>query len=338
MPDLVLSLCMSPYDRIMPLITGEVKPAGITLEYTPRPGPDLFYRQLKFQQFDLSEMSFSFFLMGRARNWPYRLLPVFHNRNFAYTRIIVRKAAGIKRPEDLKGKRVGNADYCQTWALWTRGQLQHEFGVKPEDMIWYQDRAEHFSIASSLGWQGPPSNVRFQWSETDLGTMFLNNELDAAITYQTGAAMDRPKADLSKDRRFGTLFRDPKAEAIRYYKKNGVYPAQHTTIIRESIVKEHPWVALNLLEAFDRSKQLAYERLYNSTRSVLVFGVEEMNEQREIFGDDPFKHGIVANEKMIDMVQTYSAEQGLTPKKQPWDEIFPEEVLLNEEKFGLKVR
>ena len=75
MPDLVLSFCMSPYDRVMPLITGEVKPAGITLEYTPRPGPDLFYRQLKFQQFDLSEMSFSFFLMGRSRNWPYRLLP-----------------------------------------------------------------------------------------------------------------------------------------------------------------------------------------------------------------------------------------------------------------------
>ena len=335
--DLVLSFCMSPYDRMMPLITGEVKPEGITLVFTPVAGPDLFYRQLKFQQFDLSEMSFSFYLMGRSRNWPYMMLPVFNNRNFAYTRILVRKAAGIKRPEDLKGKRVGNADYCQSWALWARGQLEHEFGVKPEDMIWFQERAEHFSVASTFGWHRPPENVQFQYAETDLGTMFLNGDLDAAITYQAGAAMDRPKADLSKDRRFGTIFRDPKAEAIRYYKKHGVYPAQHTTIIRESIVKEHPWVANSLMDAFNRAKQLAYDRLYERPPSALIFGVEQVRDQREIFGDDPFKYGIMANEKMIDMVLTYSAEQELTPKKQPWDELFPEELLLEEEKLGLKV-
>ncbi|MBI4200249.1 MAG: ABC transporter substrate-binding protein, partial [Chloroflexi bacterium] len=79
MADLHLSFSITPYDRVVPLITGEVKPVGITLEYSPRPGPDLFYRQLKFQQFDLSEMSHSFFLMARARGWPYRMLPVFHN-------------------------------------------------------------------------------------------------------------------------------------------------------------------------------------------------------------------------------------------------------------------
>ncbi len=335
--DLVLSFSISPYDRVMPLITGEVKPDGITLEYTPRPGPDLFYRQLKFNQFDLSEMSFSFFLMGRSQGFPYRMMPVFHNRNFAYTRILVRKASGIKRPEDLKGKNVGNADYCQSWALWARGQLQHEFGVKPEDMNWYQDRAEHFSIASALGWKGPPSNVKFQWAKEDLGTMFLKGELDAAITYQTGAAMDRPKADLSKDRRFGTLFRDPQKEGERYYKKNGVYPAQHTTVIRESIVKEHPWVVNNLMEAFEKAKQISYDRLYERPPSTLIFGVEQVRQQRDTFGDDPWKYGLVANQTMIDMVQTYSAEQGLTPKKQPWDEIFPEEILLSEEKFGLQV-
>ena len=134
MPDLKLSLAIGATDRVMPLITGEVKPEGITLEFSDVPGPDIFYRQLKFNQFDVSEMSFSFFLMGRSKGLPYRLLPVFHNRNFFYTRILVRKASGIKRPEDLKGKRVGNADYCQSLALWTRGILQHEFGVKPEDI------------------------------------------------------------------------------------------------------------------------------------------------------------------------------------------------------------
>ena len=332
MADLHLSWSISPYQRMLPLISGEVKPEGITLEYVSRPGPDLFYRQLKFSQFDLSEMSFSFFLMGRSHGWPYRMLPVFNNRGFAYTAMIVRKAAGIKRPEDLKGKRVGNADYCQSWALWTRGQLQHEFGVKPEDMIWYQDRPQKFSIAGGLGWwERPPAKVRFQYATTDLGTMFLKGDLDAAITYQTGAVMDRPKVDIMKQRGFGLLFADPRKEALNYYKKTGVYPAQHTTVIRESILQEHPWVANSLMEAFEKAKKIAYERLYERTPETLIFGAQEVRQQREIFGDDPFKYGIKANAKMIDMVQTYSAEQGLTPRKQPREEIFPEEILLAEQ-------
>ena len=332
MPDLKLSLAMDATDRVMPLITGEVKPEGITLEFYDVPAPDIFYRQLKFNQFDVSEMSFSFFLMGRSQGLPYRLLPVFHNRNFYYTRILVRKASGIKRPEDLKGKRVGNADYCQSLALWTRGILQHEFGVKPEDMIWYQDRPEGFSVASSMGFK-PPAHIDFHYAETDFGTMFLRGELDAAISYQTGAAMDRPKRDLSHDRRFGTLFKDPRKEAIRYYKKTGIYPPQHTTVVRESILKEHPWVANSLLEAFTKAKQLAYKRIYEDTPRSLIFGVQEVEQQREVFGDDPFKYGIKANATEIDMVQGFSVEQGLTPKKQPWDEIFPEELLLMEEKY-----
>ena len=59
MADLTLSLAIAPYDRVMPLITGEAKPEGLTLEYARVPGPDIFYRQLKFHQFDVSEMSFS---------------------------------------------------------------------------------------------------------------------------------------------------------------------------------------------------------------------------------------------------------------------------------------
>ncbi|MBI4200311.1 MAG: hypothetical protein HY535_07555 [Chloroflexi bacterium] len=332
MADLVLSFSIAPYDRVMPLITGEVKPVGITLQYQPVAGPDLFYRQLKFNQFDLSEMSHSFFLMGRSRGWGYRLLPVFHNRKFYYTRILIRRGSGIQvdHPESLKGKRVGNADYCQSAALWTRGILQHEFGVKPEDMEWYQDRPERFSVASSMGFK-PPANVKFHYTTTDLGTMFLRGELDAAITYQTGAIMDRPKADISKDRRFTTMFRDAKREASRFFKKTGVFPPQHVTVIRESILKEHPWVANNLMEAFEKAKKLAYQRLYDDPPTCLVFGVEDIRQQRETFGDDPFKYGIKANRTAIDMAQTFSAEQGLTPRKQPWSEVFPEELLLAEE-------
>src|SRR5919205_302145 len=121
MADLHLSFAMTPYDRVLPLITGEVKPAGI---------------RLKYQRYDVSEMSFSSFLVERAKGWPYRILPVFHNRQFFYTTIVIRLSSGIRQdhPEDLKGKRFAVGDYQQSAALWIRGVLQHEFEITPQDM------------------------------------------------------------------------------------------------------------------------------------------------------------------------------------------------------------
>ncbi len=107
MADLSLSFAMTPYDRVIPLINGESKPDGITLDYIGTPGgiPRVFYEQIKFQRYDISEMSVSSYLRLRSIHWPYRMLPVFHNRNFTYTNIRIRLSSGIRQghPEDLKG-------------------------------------------------------------------------------------------------------------------------------------------------------------------------------------------------------------------------------------------
>ena len=127
MGDLVLSFAMTPYDRVMPLITGEVKPDGITLDYQGMPGavPGVFYDQIKFHRYDLSEFSMSSFLRTRQQGLPYRMMPIFHNRQFSYTNIYIRTGAGIRQdhPEDLKGKRIGIGDYQQSVGLWVRGSI-----------------------------------------------------------------------------------------------------------------------------------------------------------------------------------------------------------------------
>ena len=334
MADLTLTFAMTPYDRVQPLMSGEVKPEGIALEYTNLPSPDIFYRQSKFSQFDVSEMSFSAFLIARAQGWPFRMLPVFHNRGFFYTTILTRRAAGIRRPEDLKGKRFGVAEYAQSLALWTRGILQHEFGVRPEDMEWYQERSQQFSHAAHAGFT-PPAGVRLNHAQTDLGTMMLNGDLDAAII-QSGSIMDRPKEDVSKHSAIRPLYRDYRKEGIRYYRKTGVFPPQHITVVRESILEEHPWVATSLYQAFKEAKSVCMQRLYQpwiggGAPSMLVFGKRDLDEQRKVFGDDPYAYGIKANAKAIDMVQTFSVEQGLTKSKQPWSELFAGELLLAED-------
>ncbi|MFC2071357.1 hypothetical protein ACFLUU_01375, partial [Chloroflexota bacterium] len=176
MTDIRLSFAIAPYDRVLSLINGEVKPDDITLDYCSSRGMgSLNYNQMKFQRYDVSEMSMSFYLRIRSIGWPYRMLPIFHNRNFSYTNIHIRNDSGIRQghPEDIKGKRVGIADYSMSLGLWTRGVLQMEFGVKPEDMIWYQERSEHYSNTGAATEAGlaVPKNVELHYATTDFNTM-----------------------------------------------------------------------------------------------------------------------------------------------------------------------
>ncbi len=345
MTDLRLSFAMAPYDRVLPLINGEVKPDGITLDYTGTPGgiSQVFYDQIKFRRYDVSEMSISSFLRMRSINWPYRMLPVFHNRTFSYTTIHVRLSSGIRRghPEDLKGKRFGIEDYQKSVGLWTRGVLQMEFGIKPEDMVWYQSRGRHFSHTGASEEAGleVPSTVTLHYAERDLHTMYLRGELDASATNllrlrgSENTGIDRDRPDLSKDPDITTLFPDPRQEAVRFFKKTGVFPPNHTTAIRESILDEHPWVAISLMEAFEESKRIAIQRLRQVPPSLMVFGQQYLKELDETLGPDPYAYGIRANAKAIELAQAFSVQQGLTARRQPLDEIFPQEVLYREERL-----
>lgn len=352
MSDLRVSFACTPYDRVMPLISGEVKPDGITLEYQGAPGgvPRIFYEQIKFHRYDLSEMSMSSYLRMRPIGLPFRLLPVFHNRNFSYTYIHVRRDSGIRQghPEDLKGKRIGIGDYQQSLGLWTRGILQMEFGVKADDMVWYQERGQHFSHTGAAAEAGLtlPSNLTLIYAKSNLNTMLLNGELDAVcglgfrtasvetsgLSRRPASGIDRAVAGTAPD--LMTLFPDPKAEAIRFFKKTGVYPPNHTTVVRESILEEHPWVALSLMEAFEESKRIATERFRRNLPSLMVFGPNYLKEIDDVFGPDPFPYGINANATAFDMAQAFSVEQGLTARKQAIGEIFPQEVIYSEERFS----
>jgi 4,5-dihydroxyphthalate decarboxylase len=344
MADLKLSFAMTPYDRVLPLISGEVKPDGIDLEYAGMPGgvPRVFYEQIKFRRYDVSEMSMSSFLRLRSINWPYRMLPVFHNRNFSYTFIHIRLGSGIRQghPEDLRGKRIGIGDYQQSLGLWTRGILQAEFGLRPEDMVWYQERGQHFSHTGASREAGLPlpSRVKINYARTDFGTMLRNGELDANTGLGFGmpqgrfSGIDREHVSIADNPDIVTLFPDPRQESIRFFKKSGIYPPHHTTVVRESILEQHPWVAISLMEAFEESKRIAIERVNRMPPSLMVFGEQYLCEIKGIFGADPFQYGIRANAAALDMAQTFSVQQELTERKRPFDEIFPQEIIYLEER------
>lgn len=327
MADLELSLAMTRSDRIEALAAGQVKPKGITLAYQDLSLPEIWSSQLRFNKFDVSEMSFSFFLRARAYGWDYRMIPVFHNRGFTYTRILVRTGSGVRfdHPEDLRGKRIGITDYQQSAGVWTRGILQHEFGVRVQDVEWFQGRAEPFIPGQEDNFR-PPPDVRLHREPADLVTMLLEGELDAAFTLGSGLVR-RPTEELDDPTKFSPLFLDAKKEGIRFYRNTGVFPPHHVTIVRDSLLQEHPWVAGSLGEAFAESRRIALGHLEKRPPTLLVFGKQALEEQRAIFGDDPYVDGLQANRAAVDMFQTFSLEQGLTSRKQPWEELFPAGVV-----------
>jgi 4,5-dihydroxyphthalate decarboxylase len=323
--DLTLSFAISPYDRVGPLISGEVKPSGIVLEYEPNPSPSssspvprMFFEQIKYQRYDVSEMSFSSYLIERPKGFPYLALPVFHNRNFRYTNLVVRDGSDIRQdhPEDLRGKRFSIPDYQMSMALWTRGILQHEFDVLPRDLRWFQTRGERFSHTGASGTR-LPSGVELTFANAAEADLFARDQVDVSMSFPSTSPGVK------------TLFSDPLAEATRFYTKTGIFPPHHITVVRESIVKAHPWVALSLVDAFQAAKTLARHRQREQT--LFVFNQHYLQRERALFGDDPWVYGIRANAAAIDMVQTISLEQGLTTRKAPLEDLFPESVIVADE-------
>lgn len=334
MAKLRLSLVTGRHDRVAPLIDGEVEVEGIELVPTISDASETFWRQLKFGEFQVSEMSLSSFLIARERGLDGHYLPVFPNRQLFWTNWSYHVDSGIKKPEDLAGKSIGVGEYQQTAALWMRGIIEHDFGVSQFSVDWWMERTEELSHGGATGFK-PMDGIKFHRIPEDksLATMLLNHELDCAtvgraLTPETNI-IDRsttirpPKdADWTKIK---PLFPDRIAEGKRFFDKWGFVPANHGYIIRGDVAKEYPWAAFNLYKAFVASKQLAESRFPREIPSVLFFGREYLDQTKKMFGGGDFvPYGVQANYKMLETAIMISNEQGFIKVRPKPEELFPE--------------
>ncbi len=324
-----LSIALSDNERTRPVIDGAIGVEGVRLHTTVVHPSEMFWRQLKYADFDVSEMSMSSLLIAASHgDFRWVAIPVFTQRMFFHTRILVRGDRGIKVPADLRGKRVAVPEYQQTSAIWSRGILQNEFGVNQRDIEWFMERTPDMSHGGSTGFK-PPDGVKLNQipASTNIGEMMVKGELDATLLYLTNTNLvDRSSIDLNREASVQPLFADGAAEGRRYYAKTGIYPINHTMVMRRELYEKHPWIPLNVFSAFLNAK----EKGVRDARKLLSpwFEVGALGpDAAKGFRADPLAYGVRAARPVLETIAQFVHEQGLTSRRVAVEEVFAKSTL-----------
>jgi 4,5-dihydroxyphthalate decarboxylase len=324
MANLKLTLACWDYDRTRPLLDGRVKPEGIDLDIQLLRPRQTFQRMLDDQEFHASELSLASYTALKGRGaCPFVAIPVALSKIFRHSCIYVRTDAGIKKPEDLKGKRVGTSQYSSTALMFMRGMLQHEYGVLDSDMHWFMGGLNTFTEQPLIPLNLPERvKLDFLTGGQTLEGMFEAGDLDALLSIYI------PQLFLNGSPRIARLFPNFKQVEQDYYRKTRIFPIMHTIVLRDDVYREHPWAAQSLYRAFSDAKDLAVNGLYDTDalHLALPWLLDHVEEAWRVFGKDFWAYGLEPNRPTFTAIGQYVHEQGLSPRVVTADELFPAEV------------
>ena len=320
MANLSLTMALSHYDRHVPLFDGSVKSEGVDLQVLEvgqsdplKHGQHRHERMLQKGEFDICELSLSNYLVAKSRGMPFTAIPIFPRRLFSLSQMWVNADAGITSPQDLIGKKVGLSTFQTTLSVLARGDLQTEYRVPWRQIHWYISKDEAIPLK-------PLEGVKMQLlkSGEKMGVMLERGEIDALMMPHP------PKEALRNGGKIRRLFADPKAEEAKYFHKNGYYPIMHVIAFKDEVLAKNPWLAVTVMAIFDRAKAICMEYYDDPNWSRFVWGRHLFEEERKIFGDDPWPHGIKKNRANLERFIGYSLDQGLMEKPLTVEELFVE--------------
>jgi 4,5-dihydroxyphthalate decarboxylase len=318
MSKLSLSVAVGPYDRTRALIDGSVQIDGVEPVCMTLSPEEIFFRALRHAEFDICELSLSSFTLKTSQGGgPYVGVPAFVSRAFRHTSIYVRTDR-IKKPEDLKGKKVGVPEYQLTANVWARAILEDDYGVKPSDIHWIRggiedaDRPE--KIAVTL-----PKDVRLENGPAgkSISRLLAEGEIDGFIA-------PRPPSLPKNTPNVGWLFHDPVAAAKDYFKRTGIFPIMHIVGVRRTLAEQHPWLPGAVFKAFSQAKDKALDSLSDTsaTKVTLPFVEERLAEAREVMGEDFWSYGLEPNRKQLEVFLRHHHSQGLSSRLVKPEELF----------------
>jgi len=319
MSKLELSVAIGDYDRNRPLISGQVQMDGVDPVFMMLPPEEIFFRAFRTEDFDICEMSMSSFTVKTALGQcPYVGIPAFLSRAFRHNAIYVRTDR-IKKPEDLKGRKVGVPEYQLTANVWARAILEDDYGVTAADIHWIRGGIEEAGRPEKITIK-LPSGVRLDNAPEGktISQLLADGEIDGFI------APRPPALGGYKHPHIGWLFPDPIVAAKDYFSRTGIFPIMHLVGIRRTLVERHPWLPAAALKAFEQSKKAALEHLSDTSASkvTLPFVDEQLKATREAMGEDFWSYGVAPNRKTIETFLKRHHAEGLSSRLVTVEEMF----------------
>ena len=330
-----MTLSCGEFSRTLPLLRGDVAIDGYAVRVVPDPFPEhglledyQARRNLLMTErraFDICEMGLAPLLAARSRGVDLVAVPVFHYRRFRHGAIVCRRDAGIRKPEDLVGRRVGVRRLSLSAGIWARGLLQHEYGVPLERIEWIVqvDTPLRPEIGDRL-------NVTRVSGDEPLERLLERGEVDATIEAFAIGPLRRSSGSVH------TLFEDPAAAEVDYYRRTRVFPIMHTIVMYRDLVAQHPDLPRKVHAAFAAAKARSAGEPECARRYVLADEEQRWlrgltREQRATFfesgGGDPWKYSLQAERRTVETFLDYAFEQGIALRRFASDELFASTTL-----------
>lgn len=315
-----LSVAIGNYDRMRPLVDGEVQIDGVNSVYMLQEPEEMFFRAFRHADYDITELSMSSYTVKTSNNnCPYIGVPVFPSRAFRHTSVYIRTDRGIETPADLKGRKIGVPEYQLTANVWVRMFLEEDYKLKPTQVSWYRGGYEEVGRVEkiNLNLTDGVKVVNIPEHET-LSHMLAEGELDAVIGPRA------PSCFTNGHPHVGYLFKNPQQESQRWYEKTKIFPIMHLLGIRKTLVEQHPWLPFSVYKAFEQSKQIAMARLTDTsaTKVTLPFVEEQLLAARRMMGQDFWSYGFENNRHAIERFLVQHHAEGLSSRLVAPEELF----------------
>ena len=320
-----LTIALERLDRHAPFFMGTVAaPEGVAFKalevgvgFDPgrRDGIDRHGRMFRDREFDICEQSLASYIMSRSRNDEFIATPVFPRRLFSQNCIFVNVDAGIDKPADLIGKRVGVWSFQTTLCALAKGDLKFQYGVPWEKIDW------HIQYHEELPWTAEGVSVQDIPKGKDAGQMLVDGELDAMFHPLP------PSAVLANPDRARRLFPDARSESIKHFKSFGYCPIMHLLAFTRELVEADPWLPRAMIDCWEDAKRKTVKFYEDPAYSMLVFARNELEWQRDTLGEDLYKSGLAANRANLEQFICYLADQKLIDAPIAVERLFHESVL-----------
>ncbi|HUY20126.1 MAG TPA: hypothetical protein VMV15_12950 [Candidatus Binataceae bacterium] len=317
-----VSIAISDYDHVRDLADGIVQPEGIELVRLNFTVEEIFWRFSRSREWDVSEMSFANYVALITRgDDTITAIPVFPSRVFRTSAFYLRADGGIRTPDELGGKRVGVPEWIETAGVYARGYLAHHCGVPLSAIEWYQGGLREPGRTEKMKYEAPRGVKVTHLERQTLEAMLEAGELDAILTATQPSIYRADNPSIVR-------FANHRALEEDYFRATGVLPAMHLVAIKREVLRQNPWIAMNLYQAFEEAKRRSIHRMFEITASrvPIVWHFVAAEESKKFFPGEYWPYGIEPNRKTLEAFLQYAYEQGVAARLLQPEELFAREV------------